>query len=688
MEVRKTTHNVVKSYCPQLKSQERGDLKQGESTTLHTASTSPFTEGKLQHSKLPDIDLDKLLNLKKKKGDRASHIELNELTVNVSFQAPNIIEPRPRKLKFENLKIYHNKLETRNLIIEEPENQEKLHIPFRKEGNYIYSPKQPLYDTFNLLAVLSEEVKMVEEKLGRKVEWGNSEFPKLHIKPHAGKMSNAYYAETLGGVKIFYTSYITPKAKAKIFRLSSDPDVATHEVGHALLDSIRDQYNESIYPETRAIHEAMADTFAFLTASRDEAVLDKMINSRGKLRTHGPLPLIGEASGPVFSYDTLYMIYSTFYPFNTFARFIRNTKDLVDNSIRTLENNFKYKPFHELKIRWKRKKGEDPIAFLRRIRKTYSGEEHSYSRVLSGAIWDVVKLEHAKRMRKQPVKNHSTGVTTLREITDELSNVIIRGLELAPVASPSFRELAMALLASDKLFNSGKLQDSLQKAFINRKILSESDIALLEKRMKLARQLEIELPKDLPELSIGKQRLLREGNSIKKVLLELLGGQAPQVSPEDKTKWEELKKKAMKVAHRALKAFRKVGLKLDDVGLKNLKFYELHRDGDGNTYLLYTYDYGTPILLAEGEESGKVEKYDMKAGLLLVFDKNGKLFYYDLGTPDLQKVRDTARYLNYLIKLEGKVKRIDQIRTESDLLNTALIVDEKGALHPTGVIVD
>ncbi len=617
----------------------------------------------------------------KAKPKKNNTLSLKDIEVNLDFQAPSVLKPSVRKLKFSELKISPNSIETDKFVFKES-GVPGTKIPLNPDGKYVFKPGEPLFDTFNLLGILTSEVNMFEKYSGRPVTWGNELHKKLTVYPHAGKMANAYYAERLGGVKVFYTPFINPKGEYGIYRLSNDPDVVTHEVGHALLDSIRDEYNESFYPETRAIHEAMADTIAMLTASRDENVLKAMINSKGKLKTHGLLPVIGEGSGPVFSYETLESIFEHFYPFSSFSNFIGKLKDLVDKGIRDLNNDFKYKPFNQLEIRLKRRKGEDPIAFLRRIRKAYSGEEHSYSRVLSGAIWDTVKNAYSMRREENPSEQP---VDTLRSVMDDLAKDVIKGLSLAPVSEPSFKELAKSFIAADIRFNNGKLLRALTKSFIDRKILTEEDIQEVHDRFKTAEEMNLTLKNKLPDIPLGVQRRLRNmnNNPLAKLINSLLGNKEEK---EDKSKgfgddWKKLNDEALKMAKQFLDKLESKGHKLDRVALKNLKFYEMQKDKDGNIYLLYNYGYGVPILL------GKGERYELNAGLLLAFDKNGKLFYYDFNKPEIQKMRDTARYLEYLMSI-SRIRPIDSIKNPDELLSLAGVIDRNGKVHPTGVIVD
>lgn len=142
-------------------------------------------------------------------------------------------------------------------------------------ANFIFGalPRQAQYPagSVNALAWQSREaalaaVEMFEGLHGPVKQWARSPNRKrLAFSMDAGQDVNAYYDGN--GVMFFHQ----PIGKSVIYTGAST-DIVSHEVGHALLDTIRPELWDANYLEAAAFHEAFGDCIAILTALADPSM--------------------------------------------------------------------------------------------------------------------------------------------------------------------------------------------------------------------------------------------------------------------------------------------------------------------------------------------------------------------------------------------------------------------------------
>jgi len=105
----------------------------------------------------------------------------------------------------------------------------------------------------------------------------------LDLVRDAGADINAYYD---GYSVSFYHQPVGSQVKFS----GASADIVSHEVGHALLDTIRSELWDSPFPEVAAFHEAFGDCIAMLTEIADKDMrkdLVKVINKRNFIETFG-----------------------------------------------------------------------------------------------------------------------------------------------------------------------------------------------------------------------------------------------------------------------------------------------------------------------------------------------------------------------------------------------------------------
>jgi hypothetical protein len=108
-------------------------------------------------------------------------------------------------------------------------------------------------------------------ELGRNLQWG-FDASRLIILPHAGYLANAFYSEETHSLQ-FYS--FAREGSNQVFHTSLSHDVVTHEAGHAILDAVRDRYNEAWEVETAAIHEAIGDLTTIFAGLSHDVVLQQ-----------------------------------------------------------------------------------------------------------------------------------------------------------------------------------------------------------------------------------------------------------------------------------------------------------------------------------------------------------------------------------------------------------------------------
>ena len=119
-------------------------------------------------------------------------------------------------------------------------------------------------------------VEMFEGLHGPVTKWArSSRGRKLNLGRDEGVDLNAYYDGE--GVMFFHHP-----VGSRTFFSGASTDVVSHEVGHALLDTIRPSLWDSNYSEVAAFHEAFGDCIAMLTALADAEIRKKMARLVGK----------------------------------------------------------------------------------------------------------------------------------------------------------------------------------------------------------------------------------------------------------------------------------------------------------------------------------------------------------------------------------------------------------------------
>lgn len=161
------------------------------------------------------------------------------------------------------------------------------------------SEGNPQFHQQFVYTIAMKTLEYFEQSLGRKLVWSsrlvhddNGKFVKeeyvrrIRIYPHAFRDANAYYSTDKKAILFGYFQAAqqiqgTNFPSGAVFACLS-PDIVSHEVTHALLDSIHTRFLENTNPDVPAFHEAFADIIALLQRfTINELVVNQFTKSGG-----------------------------------------------------------------------------------------------------------------------------------------------------------------------------------------------------------------------------------------------------------------------------------------------------------------------------------------------------------------------------------------------------------------------
>jgi len=365
--------------------------------------------------------------------------------VNVYPQDPFVDQPVLRSMPVQELRegVVNDRFRIRDSrgIVAQPDTR----------GDYIFHPEQDEFDQINALYYATLALRMCENYAGRPLPWSFGA-GQILIDPCVGTtVANAYYNETDRVLGFF-----TFKLNGEEIHASQSSDIVTHEVGHAILDGMRDLLNVSFSFGPEAFHEAFCDMVAILVALHDNGLIERVLaDTENDLKTESFLSYLAEALGKH-----------------------HNAKDPRTANVfylRNALNNLLTEPF-------------DLLPYLPKNRVTGLGREaHSFSRVYTGALYNILVAIYEQHKKQKWAPAVALGMA--RDIVGEL---LVRSVELGPVAESSFEDFAWAMIMADRIFMQGKYEKILSKEFRARRILTPKKIAAFE--AKFAKPPDLMLP--------------------------------------------------------------------------------------------------------------------------------------------------------------------------------------------------
>jgi hypothetical protein len=212
------------------------------------------------------------------------------------------------------------------------------------------------------------------------------------------------------------------------------PDVACHEMGHAILDAIKPQLWGAASHEAAAFHESFGDMSGILSALQLQSLRSAILqDTGGNLYRNSRLSRLAEQLGTAIRAQ---------YP------------DAVDpDCLRNAVNSFTY---------------HDPITLPQMAPAAQlSSEPHSFSRVFTGAFFEAL----AGMLAAKAASPSSPTEQELLAVSQEMGDVLVAGARQAPVVSNFYAQVAAAMVQASASKNPA-YPPILKGVFVRRSILS------------------------------------------------------------------------------------------------------------------------------------------------------------------------------------------------------------------------
>ncbi|MBI3927036.1 MAG: M36 family metallopeptidase [Armatimonadetes bacterium] len=318
-----------------------------------------------------------------------------------------------------------------NARLQVVDNSTQEHAGFDQQGNMVYPPSDPRFTQVQAFIAADRADKFFHQHLGRQTEWAFGA-PQIQIKPDDGDMLNAYYARMEGSVNFFH--HPNP-AMNKTVSSGQSAEVVYHELGHALLDSLRPDWLSSFSDATGGMHEGFGDILSILVGLNDPRNLDKIIaETGGDLKKQNSIGRLAEELGRSIWDERGRQ---------------RPHHDYLRNAVNSLQNadpeTLPWNPPEEDKL------GREP---------------HNYSRVISAAVYDVLaSLNDQFQAQGFGVRE------SIEKARDVTAGLVMRGLEFSPTGDlPSYGHFLAGMLQADATDHGGKFTDTVRNKFAARNI--------------------------------------------------------------------------------------------------------------------------------------------------------------------------------------------------------------------------
>lgn len=300
--------------------------------------------------------------------------------------------------------------------------------PFSVQGwNGVGAPPGSLqFQAAEVYITIVTSLRFINSKL--EVPIGN--WPATHnliAVPRAGRDFNAYYDRS--ALRFFFNQ----NTAGKMVYTCESPDIVSHELGHGLLDALRPDIWGLQALEIFAFHESFGDMNAILTALSHEEVIDYVIKETGgNIRHSNVVSRLAEEMGAA--------IYAL----------TGGVGGRQADALRNAVNSFSYATPESLP----QNAPDNQLA----------GEAHSFSRVFTGAFYDMLTMLY----EKYAVNNEPRQALAMSR--DLAARVLYNAVRQAHVSIRFYDAVVRAMLATDQHFG-GECSDIINKAFSERKIL-------------------------------------------------------------------------------------------------------------------------------------------------------------------------------------------------------------------------
>ncbi len=279
-----------------------------------------------------------------------------------------------------------------------------------------YPPHTPGFEYWQTLTALNSGLRNWKVINGGALARWYGDNKTLPVLTDNGDDLNAFYdrsslqffSHTFGGVTV---------------NSSESVDVVTHEQGHGLLDATRSDFFDVPFIEVGALHEAFGDSMAILNALADSASRTAMLAASPDLSGNQFVESLAEQLG-----DAIRREYGP--------------QSVEAGALRHALNTF----------RW-----TDPTALPASApADRLCGEVHSFSRVFSGAFYDVIRNIFTAGPRT------SAGLLRAGRTAGKL---LVAAIKTVPAAPQIYAGVGQRMLQADVTLNGGANCAAIQAAF-------------------------------------------------------------------------------------------------------------------------------------------------------------------------------------------------------------------------------
>lgn len=253
---------------------------------------------------------------------------------------------------------------------------------------------------------------------------------------------NAYYDRR----ELAFFHYTNSGFGGKTVFSGESPDVLCHELGHAVLDTLRPQLWGVFSGEAAALHESFGDISSILCALQLPSIRREVLPGPGeRLYRSSRLSRLGEQIG--WGIRQL------------------EPDQAEPDCLRNAVNSFFYQKPETLPSR-------GPAS-------TLSSEPHSFSRVFTGG-WFEALSNMLLTQSPSPTEND------LLAISKDAGRLLVDAILAAPIVPDYFSQVAAHMIEADGIRFAGKYSDALKSAFIKHGILSlraASEVTRLQRSM-------------------------------------------------------------------------------------------------------------------------------------------------------------------------------------------------------------
>jgi hypothetical protein len=295
----------------------------------------------------------------------------------------------------------------------------------------IYAPGTADFRYWTTTAALARGVNFWTQFLPTGTRWTTFQDP-MRVTLVAGEDLNANYTRQFG-LRFFQAT-----VKGRDFFSGESPDIACHELGHAILDAIRPELFDAASTETAAFHESFGDMSAILSALQVDSLCEEVLRETGgRLNVNSRLSRLAEQLGWAIR---------------------QLSPTAVDpDCLRNAANRFFYRNPDDIPP-------SGPASQL-------SSEAHSFSRVFTGAFLDILA-------RMLDIVGPPT-VNNLRTASAQLGQLLIDGIRLANIVPTYYSQVAASMIQADRERFDSRFQVALTSSFTERGVLEPAAVVAL-----------------------------------------------------------------------------------------------------------------------------------------------------------------------------------------------------------------